>query len=191
MPENTNNNTENIETPATNEAQAPAKDTAPDTAKDTGVSKEEQIQALMTEVARQKRAIDKLTSANADLTKKYRATLSEAEVASQEKAEREAEREEQFQSLLKENKVNKLEKNFILLGYNDKQAHDAAVAQYDGDTDTLFRVQSEVQAAMLKAHEDEWIKSRPAVQSNNVERTVEDEMIEAFRKNFTAMRDMK
>lgn len=160
-----------------------------DAEKETGVSKEEQIQALMNEVARQKRAIDKLTSANADLTKKYRATLSEAEVASQEKAEREAEREEQFQSLLKENKVNKLEKNFILLGYTDEQAHKAAVAQYDGDTDTLFKVQSEVQEAVIKRHEAEWIKSRPAVQSGSPESEKEDKIAAAFRQNFTAMRD--
>ena len=59
--------------------------------------------------------------------------------ANAQKAEKEAERQEQFDELLKENTVNKLSKNFLKLGYPEDKAEEAANAQYDGDTETLFR----------------------------------------------------
>ena len=121
------------------------------------------VQELMVELAKVKKAQEKAASEAAEYKKKYNATLSEKEQASIEKAEKEAERESQFQELLRENKINKLEKNFVLLGYSEEQALKAATAQYDGDTDTLFKVQQEVQQSLIKKKEEEWLKSRPPI----------------------------
>ena len=57
----------------------------------------------MTENAKLKKAQEKAASEAADYKKKYNATLSEKEKASIEKAEKEAEREERYQQLLREN----------------------------------------------------------------------------------------
>lgn len=144
-------------------------------------SAEEQIQLLMIENAKLKKAQEKAASEAADYKKKYNATLSEKEKASLEKAEREAEREQQFQELLRENSINKLEKNFVLLGYTDEQAKKAATAQYDGDTESLFKIQSEVQQALVKAKEAEWLKSRPEPNAGNGE---DDDKADPFLAGF-------
>ena len=117
----------------------------------------------MLENAKLKKAQEKAASEAADYKKKYNATLTDAQKAAQEKAEKEAERQEQFDKLLKENTVNKLSKNFLKLGYPEDKAEEAANAQYDGDTETLFRIQSEVQESLIKQKEAEWLKSRPVV----------------------------
>lgn len=142
----------------------PQEPTQPDKPTDTKTEpKEPTVQELMVELAKVKKAQEKAASEAAEYKKKYNATLSEKEQASIEKAEKEAERESQFQELLRENKINKLEKNFVLLGYSEEQALKAATAQYDGDTDTLFKVQQEVQQALIKKKEEEWLKSRPPI----------------------------
>lgn len=147
-------------------------------------SAEERIQALMTENAKLKKAQEKAASEAADYKKKYNATLSEKEKASLEKAEKEAEREERYQKLLRENEINKLEKNFVLLGYTNEQANKAATAQYDGDTESLFKIQSEVQQALVKQKEAEWIKSRPEPNAGNGE---DDDKEDPFLKGFNSV----
>lgn len=143
---------------------------------------EEQIQQLMVENAKLKKAQEKAATDAADWKKKYNATLTDSQKQAQEKAEKEAEREEQFNSLLKENTVNKLSKNFLKLGYPEDKAEEAAIAQYDGDTETLFRIQSEVQANLIKEKEAEWLKTRPAVNTG----AGDDEPEDAFLKGFNS-----
>lgn len=142
--------------------------------------KEPTVQELMVEMAKLKKAQEKAASEAAEYKKKYQATLSEKEQASIEKAEKEAEREEQFNMLVRENSINKLEKNFVLLGYSEEQANKAATAQYDGDTETLFKIQSEVQQALVKAKEAEWLKSRPPVNSGGGNNNEEDPFLKGF-----------
>lgn len=144
------------------------------------VSPEPTVQELMIELAKVKRAQEKAASEAAEYKKKYNATLSEKEKADMEKAEKEAEKEEKLNSLLRENSINKLEKNFVLLGYNEEQANKAATAQYDGDTDQLFKIQQEVQQALLKAKEDEWIKNRPPINSGGSDNDNEDPFLKGF-----------
>ncbi|MCP6003230.1 hypothetical protein NL386_37360, partial [Klebsiella pneumoniae] len=79
-----------------------------ETKKEPEKTPEVDVQELMTQLAKLKRANDKLSSESAEWKKKYQATLSEQEKASEEKAEREAEREEQYQKLLRENTINKI-----------------------------------------------------------------------------------
>ena len=128
-----------------------------------------QVAQLRVENAKIKKAMDKAASEAAGYKKKLREKQSAEEIALQEKAEREAEREEAFQKLLKENTVAKYEKNFLALGYSEDLAAKAANAQYDGDTEELFKIQQNFQNALLKQKETEWAKSRPDPPAGNGE----------------------
>jgi hypothetical protein len=153
-----------VETP---KAEEPKVETKVET-KDTSAKeekKEPDIQELMNEIARQKRAIDKLTHENSDLTKKYRATLSEQEVASIEKAEAQAKQEEYIKNLVRENNINKLEKSYLGMGYTSDEAARIAVAEADNDFETRMKIMNEVDARKAKEHEAKWLAERPQINS--------------------------
>ena len=101
----------------------------PEGGDEPSLSAEEQMQQLMLENAKLKKSFDRASSEAADFKKKYNATLSDAQKASQEKAEKEAERDELLKNLTRENSVNKLAKNFLTLGYAADMAEKAAAAQ--------------------------------------------------------------
>ena len=113
----------------------------------------EENAALKVQLAKMKKAMDKATSDTAKYKKQLREKQSAEEIALQEKAEKEAEREEAYQKLLKENTVTKYEKNFLALGYSEELATKAANAQYDGDTEELFKIQQHFQTNLLKQKE--------------------------------------
>lgn len=162
---------ENPETGAVNETTAKTEDTA---AKDNSPS----VQDLMLEVAKLRRSVDKASAEAAEYKRKYKDTLSEKEQASMEKAERDAAFEEQYKALVRENALNKYSKQFIRLGYTEEQADKAAAAQYDGDTDTLFQIQSDVQQAKIKDAEKVWLASRPQAQTGTGSATVTKEQFD-------------
>lgn len=160
MDENTN-----IQTTETNDAVQPeAKVTSTPKADDKptkSVSVEEQLQQLMVENAKIKRAMDKAASEAADYKKKYNATLSEQERASQEKAEEQARRDERLAELERENSIHKFTESYLDLGYDKESAVKAATAQVDGDVDTLFTLQKKVIDEKVLAKEQELIKDIP------------------------------
>jgi hypothetical protein len=125
--------------------------------------KEPTVQELMNELAKVKKAQEKAASEAAEYKKKYNATLTEKEQASIEKAEKEAEREQQFQELMRENKINKLEKSYLAMNYTVDEASRIAIAEADGDFDARMRIMAEADARKMKQHEAEWLKSRPRV----------------------------
>ena len=124
--------------------------------------KELSVQELMAELAKVKRAQEKAASEAAEYKKKYNAKLSEKERVDAEKAEREAEREEQFQQLLRENKINKFEKYYLgELKYTSEEASQMAIAEVDDDFDAKLKIQLAVDKRKKKEYEAEFIKSRP------------------------------
>lgn len=137
-----------------------------------------QVQELMKEVAKLKKTSDKNASEAADWKKKYRETLSAQEQASEEKAEAEAAREEQFNKLLRENQIAKYVRQYMTQGYTEDLAQKAAEAMYDGDTDALFAVQTEATNAIIKNKESEWLKSRPDVNAGTGNHGVTKEQFE-------------
>ena len=149
--------------PATEPAPEPTPTPEPEPTPEPQLSAEEQLQQMRVEMAKMKKSLDKATGEAADYKKQLRAKQSEDEIRLQEKAEKEAERQEQFDKLLKENTVNKLSKNFLKLGYPEDKAEEAANAQYEGDTDTLYKLQREHEQSLIKQKEAEWLKSRPVV----------------------------
>lgn len=142
-------------------------------------SLEEQLQQMRIEYAKLKKAQEDAAADASNWKKKYNATLSDAEKLAQEKADKEAEKDAELAQLRKESAVSKYEKNFLTLGYSQELAKKAAEAQFDGDTDTLFLVQSQAQEAILKAKENEWYKNRPEV-NTGVSSGKEDPFLQGF-----------
>lgn len=159
MDENTNvttNEATNETTPTlTKPESAPKADDKPTP------SAEDTIQQQMVEIAKLKRALDKASSDVADYKKKYNATLSEQERASQEKAEAEARRDERLAELERENSIHKFTESFLDLGYDKESAIAAATAQVDNDVDTLFKLQKKIIDDRVLAKEQEMYKSIP------------------------------
>lgn len=143
-------------------------------------SLEEQLQQMRIENAKLKKAQEDAASDAASWKKKYNATLSDAEKLAQEKADKEAEKDAELNRLRRESAVSKFEKNFLTLGYSQELAKKAAEAQFDGDTDTLFLVQSQAQEAILKAKESEWYKTRPEVNTGVSNGGEEDPFLKGF-----------
>lgn len=163
-------------------APEPPKDEPKDEPKngDPQPSLEEQLQQMRIENAKLKKAQEDAASDAASWKKKYNATLSDAEKLAQEKADKEAEKDAELNRLRRESAVSKFEKNFLTLGYSQELAKKAAEAQFDGDTDTLFLVQSQAQEAILKAKESEWYKTRPEVNTGVSNGGEEDPFLKGF-----------
>ena len=94
--------------PAPEPTPEPTPTPEPEQTPEPQLSAEEQLQQMRVEMAKMKKSLDKATGEAADYKKQLRAKQSEDEIRLQEKAEKEAERQEQFDKLLKENTVNKL-----------------------------------------------------------------------------------
>lgn len=131
--------------------------------KETPEKSEPSVQELMTEIARLKRAADKASSEASEFKKKYRESLSEVEKASMEKAEKEAAREEEFNQLRRENSINRLEKQYMVLGFTPDEAARMAIAETDNDQDAKIKIMSEVDGRKKKQYEAEFLASRPDV----------------------------
>ena len=124
---------------------------------------EPNIQEVMNELAKAKRERDKACSEAAEFKRKYKEQLSEAEKASMEKAEREAAREEEFNRLLRENTINRLEKQYMQVGYTVEEAERMAVAEADNDQETKIKIMAEVDGRKQKEFEEKFYASRPNV----------------------------
>lgn len=121
------------------------------------------VQELLVELAKVKRAQEKAASEAAAYKKKYNATLSEKEQASIEEAEKEAEKEQKFQELLRENQINKLEKSYLSMNYTADEAERMAIAEADGDLEAKLKVMKEADERKRKEYEAEWQKTIPQI----------------------------
>lgn len=111
---------------------------------------QEDVQKLMTDLARTRRALDKASAEASDFKKKYKESLSEVEAANMEKAEREAAREEEFKALKREVEINRLEKTYLAMGWTADEASRMATAEADGDMDAKLKVMTEAQERQKK-----------------------------------------
>jgi len=145
------------------------------------LSVEEQLSQLMAEGKKWKAAFDKSSSEAAEFKKKYRESLSQKEQLDLEKAERDAKREADFDSMKRKLDIIGLEKSFLKLGYDEKSANQAANAQYDGDLDELFKVQQSYLNARDNKLKNDWMKSQPVPPSDN-----KDEEVDLFLKGFNS-----
>ena len=142
--------------------------------------KEPTVQELMVELAKERRLREKANSEAAGYKKQLNAKMSEKERIDAEKAEREAERDEQFQQLMRENKINKVEKGYLALGYTADEASKMAVAEVDEDFDAKLKIQLAVQKRQKKEYEAEFIKSRPQLNAGTGEKQITKERFDAM-----------
>lgn len=144
------------------------KDDKPDDDKPQKTAEELNLE-LMAKVKMLEKKLDKTNEKLSDTTKKYNDVLTDQQKTQLEEAERKAEEAEELSRLRKENAVTKFEKSFLALGYTEEMAAEAAEAQFDNDTDTLLRIQSEFIALHDKQKEAEWQKNRPLPKSGGDE----------------------
>lgn len=161
MDENTNVTTETTNDVVQTTPKAETSANADDKPTTHSENAEEQLQQKMVELAKLKRAFDKASSEAAEFKKKYNATLSEQERASQEKAEAEARRDERLAELERENSIHKYTESYLDLGYDKESAIAAATAQVDNDVETLFKLQKKIIDEKVLAKEQELIKDIP------------------------------
>lgn len=151
-----------------NEATQNEQNNAPETQADAQPEKEtkaekpvsqEDVQKLMNDLARTRRALDKASAEASDFKKKYKESLSEVEAANMEKAEREAAREEEFKQLKRENEINRLEKTYLAMGWTQDEAARMATAEADNDFDSKVKVMAEVDDRKKKELEKTFLAS--------------------------------
>ena len=154
---------ENEKTTVTEDAEV--KDVVEETQKENVSEKQSEpdVQELLTEIARLQRKADKAATEAAEFKKRYRESLSESEKASMEKAEKEAAREEEFNKLVRENNINRLEKQYLKLGYTADEAERMAIAEADNDQELKIKIMSEVDGRKQKEFEEKFYASRPNV----------------------------
>lgn len=143
------------------------------------LSETEQLQQLMTDYVKLKKAFDATASEAADYKRKYKATLDEKQVASMEKAEAEAKKDARLAELEKIVQIQELTEQFMGQGYSKDAAKKAAAARVDGDQATEFSIQKAEFARLIADREQEWLKSRPQVQQS-AEEAEEDPFLKGF-----------
>lgn len=171
-----------VEQPAVDEpTPAPAPSPSDNENPEPILSVEEQMAKMQADLKRYKAATDKATSEAADYKRKLREKMSETEKLNEEKIEREAQRQQEFDSLKREVAVSKMSKSFMALGYSEKQANEAAVCQLDNDFDGLVVIQKEVQSAREKEVVANYMKNQPAPPSGNGSDKSKDAFLEGFK----------
>lgn len=124
---------------------------------------EPNVNDLMVEIAKLKRQVDKNASEAKEWKDKFRSTQSEKEILDAEKAEAQAKRDEEFETMKRTIRIHDLTENFMDLGYEKSLAKKAAEAQVDGDTEALLNIQKQFQEQQKKTWEHDFLASRPDI----------------------------
>lgn len=114
-----------------------------------------------------KTLLEKANSEAADYKKKWKAATSEQEQKQIEDAEKQAQIEEELKTLRRSSKVSEYEKQHLALKYDEKDAKEIAEALYDGDMDTVFRLQKKHEEALQKAIKADLLKDMPTPPAGN------------------------
>lgn len=114
-----------------------------------------------------KNIADKYATEAADYKKKWKAASSEQEQKQIEEAERQARIDEELKTLRRASKVSEYEKQHLALKYEEKDAKEIAEALYDGDMDTVFRLQKKHEEALQKAIKADLMKNMPTPPAGN------------------------
>ena len=138
------------------------------------------VQELMVEIAKLRREKDKNASEAADWKKKFRETQSAEEKASAEKAEREAQRQAEYEELVRKNQIHDLTENFMDQGYSKELARKAATSWVDNDKDTLLECQKQFTAQLIAGEKEKWIASRPEINAGTGNATETDPFLAGF-----------
>ena len=114
-----------------------------------------------------KTLFDKASTEAADYKKKWRGALTDAEKKAQDELEKKTAMETELKELRRSNAITNYEKNYMALGYDEKSAREIAEAMYDGDMETVFKMQKKQQDDFAKATESRLMKNMPTAPSGN------------------------
>ena len=114
-----------------------------------------------------KTLLEKANSEAADYKKKWKAAASEQEQKQIEDAEKQAQIEEELKTLRRASKVSEYEKQHLALKYDERDAKEIAEALYDGDMETVFRLQKKHEEALQKAIKADLLKDMPTPPAGN------------------------
>lgn len=145
-------------------------------------SLEEKFEKLMIENKKLKLATDKATSEASSFKKQLREKQSSDEIALQEKAEKEAAKEEQFNNLNKKVSIYEAKERYLSLGYSPEMADKAANAEYEKDFQELMKIQKQHLDTTVALKEAEWLKTRPEAKNGVGEDGKKDPFLEGFGK---------
>ena len=113
------------------------------------------------EVRKLKEALSKTNSEAANLKRQLHEKMSEAEKAEADRKEREQQIEEELKTLRKDKTIATLEKAYLAAGYPAELAAASAVAQAEGDTETVLRNQMTYLAETKKSLESAALNKQP------------------------------
>lgn len=119
------------------------------------------VQELLVKIATLERKANKAASEASEYRKKYKDTLSEKEQYDLEAAEKQAAHDAEFEAMKEKLAIAELKEQFTSLGYSKEQAAVAAKAQYENDTDTLFKVQSKFMKDRVEAEKQKILSELP------------------------------
>ena len=114
-----------------------------------------------------KSLLEKANSEAADYKKRWKTAASEQEQKQIEEAEKQAQIEEELKTLRRSSKVSEYEKQHLALKYDEKDAREIAEALYDGDMDTVFRLQKKHEEALQKSIKADLMKDMPTPPAGN------------------------
>lgn len=114
-----------------------------------------------------KSMLEKANSEAADFKKKWKEAASEQEQKAIEEKEKQAQIEEELKTLRRSAKVSDYEKQHLALKYDEKDAKEIAEALYDGDMDTVFRLQKKHEDALQKSIKADLMKQMPVPPAGN------------------------
>ena len=119
------------------------------------------------EVKKLREALSKTNSEAANLKRQLHEKMSEAEKAEAERKEREQQIEEELNTLRKDRKIATLEKAYLAAGYPADLAAASAVAQAEGDTETVLKNQLVYLSDTKKKLESEALNKQPPLSVGN------------------------
>lgn len=119
------------------------------------------------EVKRLKEALSKSNSEAASWKRQLHEKMSEAEKADADRKEREQQIEEELKTLRKDKTIATLEKAYLAAGYPAELAAASAVAQAEGDTDTVLKNQMAYLSETRKKLESEALNKQPPLSVGN------------------------
>ena len=140
---------------------------------------------LRAELAKNKVALDKALHNNGELTKQLRAKMT----AQEQEDEAKRIEAENFRNHMAEleafKKRTEAKERYLTIGMTPELAKEAAEAEVSGDMDVLTDVYKRYNEASIKAHKDEWIKTRPEPAASRDESAEkEDPFLTGFNKGL-------
>lgn len=123
---------------------------------------------------------DKMSSAEAERKRKEREQMNADQRAELERMEHEEQQREYISQLEAFQKRTQAKDRYLMQGMDAELADKAAMAELDGDMDSLSAIQKQHSDSILKSAKAEWLRSRPDVNAGTGENNITKEQFNAM-----------